>query len=163
MSKLTSVIKTEAPAATVIIRIMVGAVFISEGIQKFVNPAEVGAGRFAKIGLPSPEFLAPLVGGFEIACGTLLLFGVLTRLAVLPLLGIMATAIVTTKFPILMQSGFWKLAHDARTGFRDDARLAVPARSRRRIVVVGRAVGTASSRPDVMSAAIVHGRRTFPL
>jgi uncharacterized membrane protein YphA (DoxX/SURF4 family) len=117
MSKLTSVIKTEAPAATVIIRIRVGAVFISEGIQKFINPADVGAGRCAKIGLPSPEFLAPLVGGLEIACGALVLFGVLTRLAVLPLLGIMATAIVTTKFPILMQSGFWKLAHDARTDF----------------------------------------------
>jgi uncharacterized membrane protein YphA (DoxX/SURF4 family) len=81
MSKLTSVIKTEAPAATVIIRIMVGAVFISEGIQKFINPADVGAGRFAKIGLPTPEFLAPLVGGLEIACGALVLFGVLTRLA----------------------------------------------------------------------------------
>lgn len=96
---------------------MVGAVFLSEGIQKFLNPADVGAGRFAKIGLPSPELLAPFVGGFEIVCGVLVLLGVWTRLAVLPLLVIMATAIITTKIPILQQSGFWKMAHDSRTDF----------------------------------------------
>jgi uncharacterized membrane protein YphA (DoxX/SURF4 family) len=96
---------------------MVGAVFVSEGMQKFINPAEVGAGRFAKIGLPSPEFLASFVGAFEMVCGTLVLFGIVTRLAVLPLLAIMITAIVTTKLPILQQSGFWKMAHDSRTDF----------------------------------------------
>src|SRR5690606_12751032 len=93
------------------------AVFLSEGIQKFIHPAEVGAGRFARIGLPSPEVLAPLVGSFEIVCGVLVLFGIFTRLAVVPLLAIMATALVTTKVPILLQSGFWKMAHDSRTDF----------------------------------------------
>lgn len=96
---------------------MVGAVFLSEGIQKYVNPADVGAGRFAKIGLPAPDVLAPMVGGFEIVCGLLVLFGRWTRLAVVPLLVIMGTAIVTTKLPILQHSGFWKMAHDSRTDF----------------------------------------------
>lgn len=117
MSKFQSLTSTEAPAATLLIRVMVGAVFVSEGIQKFINPADVGSGRFAKIGLPSPEILAPFVGGVEIGCGALVLFGIATRLAVLPLLAIMATALVTTKLPILQQSGFWKMAHDSRTDF----------------------------------------------
>jgi len=108
---------TDAPRAVLLVRLMVGAVFLSEGIQKFLFPAEVGSGRFDKIGLPSPEILGPLVGGFEIACGALVLLGLFIRLAVLPLLTIMAVAIYTTKIPILLKSGFWKMAHDSRTDF----------------------------------------------
>jgi putative oxidoreductase len=106
---------TTAPAAVFLIRLMVGAVFVSEGIQKLLFPADVGAGRFAKIGIPSPEFVAPFVGCFEIACGTLVLLGLLTRVAVIPLIIVMLTAIATTKVPILMNDGFWKMAHEGRT------------------------------------------------
>src|SRR5689334_10037816 len=113
MTKSSSFARTDAPAATVLIRLMVGAVFVSEGLQKFINVADVGAGRFAKIGLPSPELLAPFVGSVEIICGFLIVLGVATRLAALPLLAIMGTAIVTTKLPILQQSGFWRMAHEA--------------------------------------------------
>jgi putative oxidoreductase len=108
-------ISTNAPAAVLLIRLMVGAVFVSEGIQKFLFPAEVGAGRFAKIGIPSPEIAAPFVGCFEIACGALVILGLLTRLAVIPLIVVMLTAIATTKIPILMNDGFWKMAHEGRT------------------------------------------------
>jgi putative oxidoreductase len=106
---------THAPAATILIRIMIGAVFLSEGIQKFLFPADVGAGRFEKIGFANHELVAQFVACFEIACGALVLLGLATRLAVIPLTVIMLTAIVTTKFPILQQSGFWKMAHEART------------------------------------------------
>jgi putative oxidoreductase len=106
---------THAPAATHLIRLMVGAVFLSEGIQKFLFPADVGAGRFEKIGFASPELVAQFVACFEITCGALVILGLATRLAVVPLIVIMLTAIVTTKFPILQQSGFWKMAHEART------------------------------------------------
>jgi putative oxidoreductase len=119
-----------APAAAILIRVMVGAVFLSEGIQKFLYPADVGAGRFARIGLPSPELLGPAVGSVEIVCGTLVLLGLLTRLAVLPLLGIMLMALVATKIPILLgqdlgpfqvrqlsRYGFWAMAHESRTDF----------------------------------------------
>jgi len=109
------IVATDAPAPVVLVRIMVGAVFLSEGIQKFLFPAEVGAGRFAKIGLPAPETLAPFVASFEIACGLLVLLGLATRLAVLPLITIMLVAIASTKLPILLASGFWKMAHEART------------------------------------------------
>jgi putative oxidoreductase len=119
-----------APAATILIRIMVGAVFLAEGIQKFLYPAEVGAGRFVRIGIPYAEWLGPFVGGVEIVCGTLVLLGLLTRVAVVPLLGVMAVAFVTTKLPILLGEdlgpfqvrqlpyyGFWGFAHESRTDF----------------------------------------------
>jgi putative oxidoreductase len=106
---------TTTPAAVILIRLMVGAVFLSEGIQKFLFSAEVGAGRFANIGIPAPDVTAPIVGGVEIACGTLVLLGLFTRLAAVPLIVIMITAIATTKAPILHDEGFWKMAHEART------------------------------------------------
>lgn len=71
MQLLTKLATTQAPRSVVLIRLMIGAVFLSEGIQKFLFPAEVGAGRFEKIGLPSPEFVGHLVGGCEILFGTL--------------------------------------------------------------------------------------------
>ena len=123
-------VSRSAPSATILIRVMVGAVFLTEGIQKFLYSAEVGAGRFAKIGIPQPELLAPFVGGVEIVCGTLVLLGLLTRWAVVPLLGVMAVAFVTTKLPILLGQdigpfqlrqlpyyGFWGFVHETRTDF----------------------------------------------
>jgi putative oxidoreductase len=109
------IIATSAPGVVILIRLVVGAVFLSEGIQKFLNPAEVGGGRFTKIGIPSPEVMAPFVGVVEIVCGALILIGFLTRLAVIPLIIDMLVAISTTKIPILLKSGFWAMAHEART------------------------------------------------
>jgi putative oxidoreductase len=108
------IIQTDNAASTIIIRLMVGAVFISEGIQKFLFADTLGAGRFAKIGLPSPEFLANFVGVFEITCGTLVLVGLLTRYASIPLIIIMLVSIITTKLPILTSNGFWSMAHESR-------------------------------------------------
>jgi uncharacterized membrane protein YphA (DoxX/SURF4 family) len=100
-----------------IIRTIVGLVFLSEGIQKFLFPELVGVGRFAKIGFVNPEFWAYFVSSFEIICGTMILLGLFTRLAALPLLAIMSTALITTKLPILLNDGFWFMAHAARTDF----------------------------------------------
>jgi putative oxidoreductase len=108
------IIQTDNAASTIIIRLMVGAVFISEGIQKFLFADTLGAGRFAKIGLPSPEFLANFVGVIEITCGTLVLVGLLTRYASIPLIIIMLVSIITTKLPILTSNGFWSMAHESR-------------------------------------------------
>jgi uncharacterized membrane protein YphA (DoxX/SURF4 family) len=112
---MKEIFSTHAPAAVLIIRLMVGGVFISEGVQKFLFPAEVGAGRFEKIGFSSPEFVARFVACFEIGCGTLVVLGLLTRPASIPLIIIMLTALATTKIPILREQGFWKMAHEART------------------------------------------------
>jgi len=94
---------------------IVGAVFLSEGIQKFLFPAIRGAGRFEKIGLPSPEFLGSFVGTFEILCGVLILLGLLTRLASIPLIVIMLVAFATTKSEVYLEKGFWELLHGSRT------------------------------------------------
>lgn len=103
--------------AVLIIRLMVGAVFLSEGIQKFLYPDERGVGRFIKIGLPAPEFFGYFVPVFEIVCGTLILTGLFTRLASIPLIIIMFAAIISTKIPILFNEGFWEMAHTARTDY----------------------------------------------
>ena len=121
---------SRAPAATILIRLMVGGVFLSEGIQKFLFADAVGAGRFVKIGIPYPEIMAPFVGVFEIGCGALMLLGLLTRLAAIPMIINMTVAIVSTKIPILLgygywgfnlrkldHYGFWAMAHESRTDF----------------------------------------------
>ncbi|AXP82893.1 Putative oxidoreductase CatD [Mariniflexile rhizosphaerae] len=109
------IIRSDNSKTTIIIRLMVGTVFFSEGIQKFIFPAIRGAGRFEKIGLPSPEFLGNFVGTFEILCGALILIGLLTRLASIPLIIIMLVAIATTKAGILANQGFWEMMHGSRT------------------------------------------------
>ena len=110
-------VNTDNSIATILIRVMVGSVFLSEGIQKFLFPAIDGAGRFAKIGFANPEFWASFTGSFEIVCGLLILLGLLTRLATIPLLITMLVAFITTKYPILMDKGFWSMAHEYRTDF----------------------------------------------
>ncbi|MBS1528196.1 MAG: DoxX family protein [Bacteroidetes bacterium] len=98
-------------------RLIVGLVFFSEGIQKFIRPDEVGAGRFAKIGFHAPAFWAHFTGTFEIVCGILVLVGLTIRLASIPLLVIMITAFIITKLPMLISKGFWPFAHEYRTDF----------------------------------------------
>ncbi len=98
---------SSAPRATLLIRLMVGVVFVSEGLQKFVHPDELGAGRFARIGIPWPSALGPFVGAVEISCGLLVLIGLLTRFAAVPLVATMLVALVSTKLPILLGYGFW--------------------------------------------------------
>jgi uncharacterized membrane protein YphA (DoxX/SURF4 family) len=98
----------------VLVRIAVGWVFLSEGIQKFLYPEALGVGRFAKIGIPWPAVSAPFVGAVEIVCGALVLMGLLTRFAVIPLIIDMLVAIGTTKLPMLTRSGFWATAHESR-------------------------------------------------
>jgi len=118
MKKLQSIIfGTVNDYRSVLPRLIVGLVFLSEGIQKFLFPELVGAGRFEKIGFSNPEFLASFVAYFEIVCGVLILIGLSVRIAAIPLLIIMITAITTTKIPILPDKGFWQMAHDSRTDF----------------------------------------------
>jgi len=114
---IQKIIQTDNSKTTIIIRFIVGTVFLSEGIQKFLFPLIRGAGRFEKIGLPSPEFLGSFVGTYEIICGILILIGLLTRVASIPTLIIMIVALVTTKFDILAVDGFWQMMHSSRTDF----------------------------------------------
>ena len=115
--KASRILESTAPSATVLVRLMVGWVFLSQGIQKFLFPVALGAGRFAKIGIPAPQFFGPFVGVVEIVCGASLIVGLLTRLVSIPLLIDIIVAIATTKIPMLSKSGFWATMHEARTDF----------------------------------------------
>ena len=96
--------------AIVIIRVLVGWVFLVEGILKFRLPQELGVGRFTNIGIPAPHIMAPFVGGVEIVCGALVIVGLLTRLACIPLLIDIIVAILSTKIPILLGHSFWRFS-----------------------------------------------------
>lgn len=118
MKKIQNIVfKSVDDYRSVLPRLIVGLVFLSEGIQKFLFPELVGASRFEKIGFANPEFLAAFVASFEIVCGVLILIGFSVRVAAIPLLIIMITAIAATKLPILKDKGFWQMAHDSRTDF----------------------------------------------
>jgi putative oxidoreductase len=101
--------------AILLIRVLVGWVFLSEGIQKFLFPDSLGVGRFVKIGIPLPQVMAPFVGVVEIVCGSLLLIGFITRLATVPLLIDIAVALYSTKIVTLAKNGLWSTLHEART------------------------------------------------
>ncbi|MHB8884401.1 MAG: DoxX family protein [Methylovirgula sp.] len=122
---------TRAPRWSLLVRLLVGlVVFFLEGIQKLAFPEILGTGRFANIGIPYPEVMGPFVGSVETICGALIILGLLTRLAAIPLIIIVVVAIVSTKVPILLghdfwifhvqklpRYGFWSVAHEARADF----------------------------------------------
>jgi putative oxidoreductase len=111
------ILESDAPAATIIIRLLVGAVFLLEGMKKFLSVGQWGAGRFARIGIPDPQVMARFVGSIEVLCGLPLLIGLLTRPASLPLIIVIAVAILSTKVPILLKNGFWPMEAEARTDY----------------------------------------------
>lgn len=119
MTSLKRLNATRAPASVILIRIMVGAVFLTEGVLKFMYPGELGVGRFTRIGIPHPGTLAPFVGTVETVCGALLILGLLTRPAALLLVITICVAIISTKIPMLLGHGYWtfKVAKLPRYGF----------------------------------------------
>lgn len=123
-------LQTNNMRAITLIRLLVGWVFFVEGILKFTLPDELGVGRFATIGIPAPQAMAPFVGGVEIVCGALVILGLLTRLAAIPLLIDISVALFSTKIPIWLGHGYWQFSvsklkhygflsmlHEARTDF----------------------------------------------
>jgi putative oxidoreductase len=100
------------------IRLAVGLIFSTQGILKYIDP-NMGVNRFTRIGFPHPYLTAHFVGAFEIICGILVLIGLVTRVAAIPLLVVICTAIATTKIPELFRAnqGFWFMVSDARTDF----------------------------------------------
>jgi putative oxidoreductase len=118
---LNSMLRTGESGWTILVRLLVGLiVFLPEGIQKLIYPDLLGAGRFAKIGIPFSDVMGPFVGAVEIVCGALIILGLLTRLAAVPLIVIMIVALLSTKLPILLGHDWWMFHLDAgmkRFGF----------------------------------------------
>jgi hypothetical protein len=72
----TDLLYTDAPAWSILVRLLVGlVVFLPEGIQKLIFPDILGAGRFARIGIPFPDVMGPFVGVVETVCGALIIVG----------------------------------------------------------------------------------------
>jgi len=119
---------TEGPGSIVLLRLMAGAVFLWEGMLKFVYTNQ-GVGRFTKLGFPAPHFTATADGWFEIIGGILLLSGFLTRLIALPFIIEMLVAMASTKIPLYLgtsplplppvppQVGFWAVLHEIRSEY----------------------------------------------
>lgn len=112
----------------ILIRVIVGLVFLTEGILKFTRPSELGVGRFAHIGIPYPHVLAPFVAVIEIAAGAAMILGFYAGDAALLLLCVIVAALFTTKLPILLGHsisrftatraggyGLFSFLHEART------------------------------------------------
>jgi putative oxidoreductase len=122
ISRLASMLTTRAPASVALIRLYVGLVFLCEGVLKFLRPTSLGTGRFDKAGIPAPAFFSTLDGIFEIGCGALILLGLLTRLATVPMIVDMLGALLITKLLIFWgdaplyrgEHGWWDFIHESR-------------------------------------------------
>ena len=97
MRIISSISNGQSPRSVVLIRLMVGGVFLGEGVLKFLYPAEFGSGRFVTIGIPAPDFFGPFVSSVETIGGVLVIVGLLTRLAATPLLIDISVAILSKK------------------------------------------------------------------
>ncbi|MDE2028391.1 MAG: DoxX family protein [Candidatus Omnitrophica bacterium] len=106
-----------APASTVFVRCITGYVFFVEGVQKYLFPDTLGVGRFIKIGIPWPHVMVHFSAGAEIICGLLLIAGLFTRLAAIPLIINISVAILSTKVPMFLHKGFWPAVHESRLDF----------------------------------------------
>ena len=119
---------TNAPRATLALRLMVGGVFFWEGILKFAY-ANQGVGRFTKLGMPVPEVLAPAVAVLEICGGLMLMGGLLTRFFSIPFIIEMVVAILSTKISLFQGTsplplppsppkvGAWAVLHEIRSEY----------------------------------------------
>jgi len=119
---------TDGPAAILILRLMTGAVFLWEGIMKFVYP-NLGVGRFTKLAIPFPIFSANFVACLEIVGGACLILGLLTRVFSVLFIIEMAVAMLTTKislflghYPLALAPspptvGFWAVLHEIRSEY----------------------------------------------
>lgn len=105
--------RSEALTTQMVLRIIVGYVFLLEGSLKFILH-DSRALYFETLGLPFPAITLLLVGIVEIVCGSLVLFNLQVRKAVIPLIIIMVMAIVLTKLPILLDSGLFSFAHESK-------------------------------------------------
>ena len=113
----SQILNTGEDNKMIFIRLIVGLIFISEGLQKYLVLKILGPGRFEDLGFSHAYFWAYFTGACEIFFGVMILIGLLTRLSSIPLLIIMITAFITTKLPLFITKGFWTFAHEYSTEF----------------------------------------------
>ena len=119
---------TSGPRSALLIRLMAGGVFLSEGLLKFAYVNQ-GVGRFTKLGMPMPGVLAPAIAMLEIVGGMLLTTGLGTRLISVPFIVEMVVAILSTKIALYFGTsplpkpaappfaGWWAVLHETRSDY----------------------------------------------
>lgn len=78
-------------------RAILGFIFVQSGWGKFQHLDRV-VEFFSSLGIPAAKLQAPFVAGVELVCGGLVLLGLATRVASVPLIGTMVVAIITAKW-----------------------------------------------------------------
>jgi len=114
---MTRILQTSDDGKMVFVRMIAGVVFVSEGIQKYLVVSLLGPSYFQDIGFGHPMFWSYFTGSFEIVCGLLVVAGLFTRIAAVPLLTIMITAYFTAKLPVLLDKGFLSFAQVYRVDY----------------------------------------------
>jgi uncharacterized membrane protein YphA (DoxX/SURF4 family) len=115
MRRFARLFESRAPAATLLVRLAVGSVFLVSGVVKFLYENQ-GEGRFLKLGFAAPEATAYFVGAVEIGAAVLLLAGLLTRPAAGALAIDMLVALWVSKLPLLFGAGPEPVAAAPKTG-----------------------------------------------
>src|SRR5215831_16059449 len=87
-----------APVAPLLVRFVVGSSFMLNGWGKLHSLGDITE-FFTSLHIPAPHFNAVLVASTEFIGGSLLILGLLTRIAAIPLIISMAVAIATAKLP----------------------------------------------------------------
>jgi len=62
MNLFRRIVAADARSTFALVRLLAGVIFLSEDAQELAFPDALGAGRFARIGLPAPESTARLIG-----------------------------------------------------------------------------------------------------
>ncbi len=119
---------TNGPWSIIFVRLMVGGVFLWEGIGKF-HFASLGVGRFTLLGFPMPGAMSAGIGLLESVGGACLIVGVLTRPFAILFIGEMIGVLITTKVslylgqsplplpPVPPQFGMWAVLHETRSDY----------------------------------------------
>lgn len=114
---IKKLLHTTAPAATILIRIMVGGIFLAEGVKKFLIFDALEKGQFTEMDTPLSVGMLILLAIIEMDCGIFILSGFFTKLAAAPLIIDILVATITTKIPLLLKNGFWSMVYELRLDF----------------------------------------------
>ena len=97
MNSLNKSLASFAPYGPTIIRVVIGALFVLHGIDKFNGGLSGVEGFFAENGVPAAGLTAPLSAFLEVILGTALIAGFFTRVSALIMTGFIAAAIIFIK------------------------------------------------------------------
>ncbi len=111
------ILSTEPQKTTLLIRFMVGFYFLVGGVLKLSYPELQETGFFQNLGFISAGAMVSVIYTFEIICGIMIMAGLFTRIAVIPLLLTISFTVLVGKLPIMFEEGFWLMAHISRIDF----------------------------------------------